>query len=293
MQAGGRYTDEKKTFGLDGLFFGAPVTTADVAAAGVPLSQVVHKFTPRVALYYKPSTDLLVYASYTQGFKSGGWNARAFQPAELVPFRPEYVKSYEAGVKSELFDRRARINATLFRADYTELQVPSIYAGTTDFVTVNAADARVEGLELETSFNIGSGFNVFGNLGLMHSKYSNLSPAAVAAALGPKLQRTPKVTAQLGASESIHIAPDSLVVVSGDAQYTDKYETGPANTLAGHVSPHTTYNAQLSWTPPGRHLTFIVECKNCSNKVYVIQELLGQLFADEPRRVMGRVKFDF
>ena len=293
LQLGGRYTDEKKNFNLNGLFFGMPITSAMIAAAGVPLSQSVRKFTPRAALSYKFTPAVLGYVSYTEGFKSGGWNARAFTASELVPFAPEYVKSYELGFKSEFLQRRARINATLFRADYSNLQVPAIYPGTTDFVTVNAADARVQGLELETSFNVTRTLNVFGNLGLMDSKYSNLTANAVAAGLGPKLQRTPPVTLQLGASQSFHFGHDNLVVISGDGQYIDKFETGPANTLAGHIGPHATYNAQIAWTLPDARWTISAECKNCTENVYVVQELLGQLFTNDPRRLMLRARFKY
>lgn len=138
-----------------------PLETADLAAAGIPLELEVNHFIPRIALFYDLSPDTLVYASYTEGFKSGGWNARSFAAAGFVAFNPEFVESYELGIKTDFWDGRGRLNATLFRADYSDLQVPAILPISTDFITVNAASSRVQGLELEASLLVADGITLF------------------------------------------------------------------------------------------------------------------------------------
>lgn len=293
LQVGGRFTSEKKDFAVNGLAFGAPLATSDLADAGIPLELKVNRFTPRVALQYEFSDETLVFASYTEGFKSGGWNARSFAAAGFVAFNPEYVKSIELGVKSDFWDGRGRVNATLFRAKYSDLQVPGILPVSTDFITVNAADALVQGLELEASVMVVEGWTVFSNIGLTDAEYKELTPEAIAAALGPELQRTPDVTAQVGVVGNMYVSGDHRLTLAADVQYQSSFETGPANTLVGSVGAEATVNAQLSWTPPGENWELAIGCKNCTDNVFVVQELLGQIFANDPRRVTATARFSY
>lgn len=293
LQLGGRFTSEEKDFGANGLFFGAPVVTSDLADAGVPLELKVNRFTPRVALQYEVSDETLVFASYTEGFKSGGWNARSFAPAGFVSFNPEYVKSIELGVKSDFWDGRGRVNATLFRAKYSDLQVPGILPISTDFITVNAADAVVQGLEVEASVVVVEGWTIYSNVGLTDAKYKELTPEAIAAALGPDLQRTPDVTAQVGVVGNMYVSGDHKLTFAADMQYQSSFETGPSNTLAGSVGAEATVNAQLAWTPPGENWELAIGCKNCTDNVFVVQELLGQIFPNDPRRVTATARFSY
>lgn len=293
LQIGGRFTSEKKDFAVNGLAFGAPLATSDLSDAGIPLELKVNRFTPRVALQYQFSDETLVFASYTEGFKSGGWNARSFAAAGFVAFTPEYVKSIELGVKSDFWDGRGRVNATLFRAKYSDLQVPGILPISTDFITVNAADALVQGLELEASVMVVEGWTLFSNIGLTDAEYKELTPEAIAASLGPDLQRTPDVTAQVGIVGDMYVSGDHKLTFAADLQYQSSFETGPANTVVGRVGAEATVNAQLSWTPPGENWELAIGCKNCTNNVFVVQELLGQIFANDPRRVTATARFNY
>src|SRR6056297_2188584 len=102
--------------------------------------------------------EVFLYALASKGFKSGGFQGSP--PSELnatVPFQPEIAWLYEAGIKSEWFDRRARVNLTGFYTDYTDLQVFQLLvpegspADAGVLVAQNAADAEVQGLEMEVT----------------------------------------------------------------------------------------------------------------------------------------------
>ena len=80
-------------------------------AVRIPTKLQTKLWTPRFALNWKPNDDILLFASATRGFKSGGWNARETSPTRILPFGPEKVWSYEIGAKTELFDRRLRANS--------------------------------------------------------------------------------------------------------------------------------------------------------------------------------------
>jgi iron complex outermembrane recepter protein len=193
LTAGIRYTDEKKVLRFndnrascnDGtleltcmdnanLFVPANGTTV-LTAQPIPTQQRVKIWTPRFAANFKPSDDLLFFASATRGFKSGGWNARATAPSQALPFDPEKVWSYEAGIKSDLFDRRIRANITLFQLDVSDLQILAGLLNTTTgaltFITRNFADYRNRGVEAELQFAPVDGLNIYTNFGYQNDKY--------------------------------------------------------------------------------------------------------------------------
>lgn len=87
-------------------------------------------WSPRVSLEYRVTEDILTYASYTQGFKSGGFNIRYLLPVPApIRFTPETVKSWEVGLKMDLFDNRVRLNTAGFFAKYNDIQVITYIAG--------------------------------------------------------------------------------------------------------------------------------------------------------------------
>ena len=138
---GGRQTEEKKTVNNTQYFVapgGGPRNVggnnypgvpgnlvplwgnAQILANGTPTKLDFSEFTPKFAVQYRANDDLLAYASYTEGFKSGGWNARVTDVRDFVDFQPETVKSIELGLKSEWMDDRLRANLTYFQADYDD-----------------------------------------------------------------------------------------------------------------------------------------------------------------------------
>lgn len=140
----------------------------------IPLRQRASVWTPRFALTYQPDSDLLFFVSATRGFKSGGWNARGTATNTFLPFGPETVWSYEAGVKSDLFDRTLRANLTLYWQDTSDLQTPSALVsptGAITFLTRNFADYRNRGIELELTWVPVRGLRLYFNGGYQDDEY--------------------------------------------------------------------------------------------------------------------------
>ena len=98
----------------------------------------------------------MTYVQFATGFKGGGISPRPFSAAQAVPFDPEKLKSYELGVKSDLFDRRMRVNASVFFSDYSGPAADAVAparnmaVGLPCAVVANAGDAEIKGAELET-----------------------------------------------------------------------------------------------------------------------------------------------
>lgn len=185
LTAGIRYTDEKKTVRLndnrpsciDGTLEPTCMDNVNLIAGSgalIPTKQRTRIWTPRFAINYKPDSDILLFASATRGFKSGGWNARATSPSTFLPFDPEKVWSYEAGFKSDWFNRRLRVNVTTFLLDVKDLQVLGGLLGSNGaltFLTRNFANYRNKGVEAEVTVVPVDNLNLFANLGFQDDHY--------------------------------------------------------------------------------------------------------------------------
>tara|TARA_B100001939_G_scaffold86036_1_gene73645 strand:- start:27 stop:1775 length:1749 start_codon:yes stop_codon:yes gene_type:complete len=130
-----RYSYEKKDFSFGVLSGGTQVVDGSN-------SEDWSAWTPKFGIDYHVNEDVMVYATASRGFKSGG-----FQVGESQPFDPEFLWSYEAGVKSFLFDRLLQANIGAFYYDFTNLQVVQIVNGIS--TTNNAGKATLKGFEAE------------------------------------------------------------------------------------------------------------------------------------------------
>ena len=185
LTAGIRYTDETKKFSISdnrancnfGLTGPSCLDNVNLIAPNgqiIPREQNIKIWTPRFAINFQANNDLLLYASATRGFKSGGWNARGLNASELTPFDAEKAWSYEAGIKTELFDRRLRVNLNAYWLDVKDLQTPSGFArlnGSIGFITSNFADYRNKGIELEINAAPVENLNLFASVGYQDDKY--------------------------------------------------------------------------------------------------------------------------
>src|SRR3546814_13988607 len=109
------------------------------------------------------SSDLLGYFTCSRGFKSGGFTQRVFPPEPEAPsFAPEFARLFEVGLKTELFDRRLRLNIAAFDTKYTDLQI--IVADGFAPKVRNAGRARIRGVEVESQAKLASWLQLTGAL---------------------------------------------------------------------------------------------------------------------------------
>jgi iron complex outermembrane receptor protein len=186
LSGGLRYTHEEKRSSRDFEAFFDPTlsvlrdTPAFLAGEGVPTGRVegeedFEAFTPKFTASFDASEDVMVYASASRGFKSGGFDGRANTDLGFTPFDPEFVWSYEAGVKSTLADGRLVANAAYFYNDYTDLQVTSFAADPNDgtFISqfTNAGAATIQGVELELFGRVSDELTITGTMGYLDAQY--------------------------------------------------------------------------------------------------------------------------
>ncbi|MBO9380095.1 TonB-dependent receptor [Sphingomonas histidinilytica] len=141
----------------------------------VALSRNDKALMPSARAQYQITPEAMVYASYSRGFKAGGFSVAdtTALPANF-PFAPERVDAYEIGLKSELFDRHVLLNVALFRNDFNKLQVSITTAAASgaflNFIR-NAGSARSQGVEVETQWLVSRAFRIAASGSYLDSKY--------------------------------------------------------------------------------------------------------------------------
>jgi iron complex outermembrane recepter protein len=192
LTAGARYTEDRKELNQ---YYSRNILSLGVPLPGYPfIDDVVRHFhatTPKFGVDWQATPDVLVYATATRGFKSGGTNYAASNAAALS-FAPEYIWSYETGAKSEWLDHRLRVNLTGFLYDYSNLQVQSLLGpGVTTIA--NAATAKIKGAELETTVEPIPRLVLTANYSLLNARYTRFDAASVPASLTPYLAGSPNL----------------------------------------------------------------------------------------------------
>ena len=264
LSLGGRYTwDERKSYvfkasylGLTPEFGGTPIPV------GAPATDFRGKanykrFTPRASVSFKPTADHLLYLSYSEGFKGGGFDPRGSgsvapisNPAagrtyqdiyNYLSFDPETVTSYEAGYKGSAFDRQLTWALAGFYADYKDVQVPGsvgcLQNGVQSFcgITTNAAKARIKGVELESNAILardfagaGSSVALAGTLGYIDARYRRfIGPTGTDVADVRVFQNTPHWTASGTLTGNLPVA-SGLLTANSTLSYrslTHQFET--------------------------------------------------------------------
>jgi iron complex outermembrane recepter protein len=237
LTVGGRYThDRKSTIVNDGTIFiygtleeANPVVTIPPSLANnnivmaAPVKASWSKFTPKVSVSYNFTDDVMTYALWSRGYRSGGFNGRpATLSAATAPYNPETLDNFELGFKSEFLDNRIRFNAALYLMKYKDMQqdldVPAPGTSTgRENRTINASQADLKGFEAELTARVADGFTLSGNVGYLDAKYKNFvgdifSTGTPVDATFLRIRRAPRWTFDLRAAYEREIGPGTLFV---------------------------------------------------------------------------------
>ncbi|WP_341204122.1 TonB-dependent receptor [uncultured Sphingomonas sp.] len=304
LSLGGRYTwDQRQSyvfkasyFGVTSEFGGSP-TLVGAPSTDFRGTANFKRFTPRASLSFKPTADHLLYASYSEGFKGGGFDprgsgtsapdvnqdgVRSYQEIyNYLLFKPEVVKSYEIGWKGALFEKRLTFALDGFYSDYSNVQVPGsvgcIIGGVQSFcgITTNAAKATIKGVELESNAILardfaGAGSNVTlaGTLGYIDAKYKTfIGPTGTDVANVRVFQNTPDWTLSGTLGATVPAGPGK-VNASTTVSYrslTHQFETAsPFLDQPGYAL----WDAHLTYTFGKGRYSIGVHAKNITDKHY-------------------------
>jgi iron complex outermembrane receptor protein len=241
-------------------------------------------WTPRASIRYQLTPAANVYATYSNGFKSGTYNISTFN---TVPVEPESVDAYELGFK--YYDRGITLNAAGFFYSYTDIQIQAIQVATGLTALTNAARAEIYGFEAEASAPLGSGFEVLAGLAYTHSEYTRFPGALITTprtsdavcglnpnrpcgntqgpgdASGNAMVRTPELTINLTANYEGALAGGSFRA-SLTANHNSGYFWDVGNRL--EQPSYLQLNGRLSWGPDRGPWRVALWGRNLTNKTY-------------------------
>ncbi|MEI4508638.1 TonB-dependent receptor [Sphingopyxis sp. CCNWLW253] len=278
LTVGGRYSKEKRNFRNRWFFLEQPreytCPGVDVTGVFIECKSTDNVFTPMASLAYDISDDVMVYASYSDGFKTGGWTPRLFSQQSLKRYLPERLKAYEIGLKTNLFDRRATFNIDAFQSDYSNLQLTSVQAdssGAPQPVVQNAGSARIRGIEAELTIRLDSGTRVAGGLSYLDGEYRQLDPG-VSFPLSAKLPETAKISLNGSIEQHADIGGGDLYL-RADVSYRSKTYKDPNNVEAIAQPGYAVVNGRIAYTLPNEKVTFAVFATNLFDKKYIVSGL--------------------
>jgi len=285
MTVGARYTEEEKTAWVFndtfvGIVYPYSDWIPDYERSDLEKTKVLDgnetwsRFTPKLGVEYQVNDDMMVFASYSQGFKSGTFNPRASSNEPAV--NPEIVDSVELGIKSEWFNQ-LRVNATVFALEHKDRQYKSIVqtpenpAGESRLGNIGASEAI--GLELDVEFAATDNLNFNFALGYIDSEfteileydgeggYNDISDSYVIA-------NTPDLTANVGVTYDFETNMGSFIV-NGNYYYRGEYQLVEVrDTLI--QDGYGLLNLGVNWYSPEGNWTAALHWKNVTDEEYAV-----------------------
>jgi len=229
LGAGLRYTRERKEYDRTTSTFWGPLLASLDGTVAFDASKSWDAWTPSLSLTKAFSDRLMGYVSANRGFKSGGFNGRANAAAEAArpEFDPEFVWTYELGLKSSSADGRLIGNVSVFHSEYKNFQARVSGEEVGNFPVLNAAKLKMDGVEFEGIALIGEGTRLSAQIGWMDARYASFDDPRVASApiyanLHDHVPFSPEWTGRIAASHTFNLATAGSLTVGGDYAYRSK-----------------------------------------------------------------------
>lgn len=217
-------------------------------------NELTYDITPE----YEFSPDLKTYFKYSHGFRSGGFNTGlSSNVSQLTDVNPEYLDSYELGLKSALLDGRLIANANIFYYDYEDIQTNLLVnlqgeGGGVTSVLTNGPQAEVKGAELELDYLATDNLRLRLAAAYLDSEYTDfvdrdpLTGSVSADNTGNRLVRSPKYTLGIGGDYTFNLDSGARIIVGTDASYRDR-EFFLVNRQNYQVDPTLSQKAYTLW----------------------------------------------
>nr|WP_047167071.1 TonB-dependent receptor [Sphingomonas sp. Y57] len=322
VTGGLRYTHERKQFNpglqvITGYDYLSTIPTPGVTnpivdlfgPVGTPLfpagwyKRTSKSATPMVSLSYKFDRGTMAYATFSQGFKAGGFTMRYFPPVipapgtdpdDVVSYAgPEKATSYEVGLKTELFDRRLRLNVAGFYTDYKNIQVtyvvdPDGPGPIGQFVPVlaNSGTAHIKGIEVEGSAVLADWFRFDGSFGYIDAKYVKFSADALAnfpGALSLKIPNTSKFTYNLGGVATFFNNDNGTLFARADYSRRSGQYKEFSNDPSLFQPAYGVLGASVTYRSPTKRWEVAAGGTNLTNKAYIVSGVTSSEYSQAVR----------
>ncbi|MBW8812606.1 MAG: TonB-dependent receptor [Caulobacterales bacterium] len=325
VSLGGRYTEDKKTgqvyrqnfTGIKSPLFGNTLAVPGLIRSNFTSSDTYKKFTPRVSVRYKLTPDLTSYASFSQGFKSGGFDMRAdaiLTPTSVNGYQPEKVDSYEAGLKGYFFDRRLSLNSAVFYSKYQDQQVTlqTPVGASIASQVLNVGRSHIYGAEFEGVASLFEGLSANFSLGYTKAEFDEYkaldltaTPPAIKDFADQRVfQNTPKWNGSIGLTYRLDLGDKGSLNFIPSASYRSSFHMFEVPSQLDQDG-YWLLDASVVWTSMDGRYKVGVHGKNLGDETYRVggynfPQSAGVLFGNSvsafygpPRTVVvtGEVKF--
>lgn len=268
-----RYTNTHKdgTFSgklLDGQMF-RPLTTAS--------GSISEGLTdPSITVQYDLSRDLMVYAVYGRGSKSGGFVSNTFGTTDATfVYKPERSRNWEAGIKSTLWDGRATLNMSVYDTKFTNLQTSGYDPDSSSYITKNAASATAKGVEASLRIAPSRYFDITASAAYQDIKYDRYPDAPCLAGMtgpicdlsGRRLPYTSKFTGNVAVHGRVDVSDyklDGTAVLGGRSGFFDSDDQSP---LYGYQGGYAKLDLRLQFAPQDDSWHIALVGKNLTDKL--------------------------
>ncbi len=288
LSAGVRYTEEEKDYDR----------TTSTFFSALPAFNATFPFRPPVANYddtsimlsadYQITPDVMAYARFAQGFKSGGYNGRANSAAEATEYAPETADTYEIGLKATSPDGRYRVNGAIFQTNYQDFQA-RVSGLDTDPITnlpvavlsvINAGELKINGAELEFVARPLPALTFDAQVGLLDAVYEEFRDARFTSFGGSRAFQTPAFsptwTVRTGLQYVHDMADGSNLTFGGVARYRSSMALAVDNTAVNSNVPlpgmfqtgYLLFDARVVWNDPTDRYSLGLYGQNLADEVY-------------------------
>ena len=250
LTLGVRYTSDEKDFKV----FNSAVGNfqsflLDEPVIDIATTEKWEKVTGVITLDQQVTESSFIYATISQGYKSGGFNAEASTNALAVtPYDPEVAVNYELGTKTEWFDRRLRFNASVFHIDYDDIQVERFQPSGTVIID-NAGKATIDGVELESTVLVTENLTLMGSYSYLDSVYDEYFADELSGDdySGNRLSNSPKWTATLAAVYEYFLQDGSTIQFRADYRGRSNVFQRPDENPDQLLDDVEKYSVRLAW----------------------------------------------
>jgi iron complex outermembrane receptor protein len=280
LTAGLRYTaDEKQLTVRQYGAFGLPLFAGAFFPAFGPVSAEAEfdRLTPRFIANFKLTDDVSLYASYSQGFQAGAFQGFQLSAANaVVPINETIVHSYEAGLRSQFFDRRLTVNITGFHADYKDLPTTQ-FTSASGFLEASTFDASIRGVEFDISARPLPGLSLSAVFGITDTKTPTDIPAVIAPPQIPgrtqnELKYVSPFSGQLNAVYTSNL-PGSMgsLRFSGNLTRQGRFFSSTRNNPFSYEDGYTLLGAQVDYTTADEGWSLGAGVRNLTDEVYELR----------------------
>jgi iron complex outermembrane receptor protein len=277
MTVGARYSSESKSGHTE--ISNTSVQNPNLSSG--PYSKTWTAFTPKALVSYEPVSNVMMYVSATKGFESGGYDTNGTTNAELASaYNPEYVWSYEGGIKTTFLDKRLQINLAVYDAEYKDLQTRNFDPISGNIIAGNAAKARVRGGELEVEMLPVEWLTLGLSYSYTDAKYRsylvpNAPPAPPTDNSGHTIPFTPRNAANFRAETNFPVPGDAgKIRIGADVTYRSAIQFNDANSTPDFILAKSAYhgvvNMHATWSSTNDRSEVTVWAKNLTDKRAII-----------------------